>query len=218
MSVLIPTKTPGIIKKIYPNYIWDLYTEESERKIYLTFDDGPIPEVTPLVLKELENHKAKATFFCIGDNIKKHPGVFKQILNDGHAIGNHTMHHLKAWDNDTKTYIEDIIDCENVILKHSDHFAQQKIFRPPYGQISISKFNEIQKLGYKIILWDILSKDWEKSLPALICKKNVITHTKPGSIVVFHDSIKASKNLISVLPEILAHFTNEGYVFDKITP
>ncbi|MBQ4818716.1 polysaccharide deacetylase family protein [Aquimarina sp. MMG016] len=214
MSVLIPTKTPGIIKKIYPNYIWDFYTED-EKKIYLTFDDGPIPEVTEFVLEQLQRFNAKATFFCIGDNIQKHPEVFKKILSDEHTIGNHTMHHLKAWDNDIKTYIENVTSCEKEILKLTKSH-NQKLFRPPYGQISISKFSELKKIGYQIVLWDILSKDWDNTLSPKECLKNVITNTKQGSIVVFHDSIKAYKNLKIVLPEVLSYFTEKGYVFDKI--
>lgn len=213
---MIPVKTPGIIKKMYPKYIWDFHKNE-EKKIYLTFDDGPIPEVTEFVLEQLQQYHAKATFFCIGDNVKKHPVIFNQIIREEHAIGNHTMNHLKAWKTQNQQYIQNLLDCEYEILKHTSYPQSQKLFRPPYGQISIHKFREITKLGYNIILWDVLSKDWQQQITHKKCIKNVVHNGKPGSIIVFHDSIKAYKNLKVTLPETLRYFTEKGFTFDKIT-
>ncbi|TSE05490.1 polysaccharide deacetylase family protein [Aquimarina algiphila] len=212
----IPNKTPRLVKKIFPKYIWD-FCHISENKIYLTFDDGPIPVITEFVLEQLNRYNAKATFFCIGDNIKKHPKVFNSILSQGHAIGNHTTNHLKAWKSDHDTYIQNVIECEEIIKKHStSNQNTQKLFRPPYGQISHSKFKTLENLGYQTILWDVLSKDWELSTSPEECYQNVIESVRPGSIIVFHDSIKASKNLTVTLPKVLEYFTNRGFVFEAI--
>ncbi|MDH7445400.1 polysaccharide deacetylase family protein [Aquimarina sp. 2201CG14-23] len=211
---IIPTKTPDSIKLLFPNYVWDFYAKK-ERKIYLTFDDGPIPIITEFVLNQLEQYNAKATFFCIGENIKKHPEIFKKIITAGHAIGNHTMNHLKARKNNTTTYIENVAHCDKEIKQHTD--CKNKLFRPPYGQLSKSKLTTLRKLGYQIILWDVLSKDWDKDTSNEECASNVINNSKSGSIIVFHDSIKASENLKFALPKVLAYFTEKGYIFDKIT-
>ncbi len=215
MAHLIPHKTPKILKQFFTTYLWHLHPE-NEKKIYLTFDDGPIPEVTEFVLEQLNKYNAKATFFCIGDNIKKHPQIFKKIISDNHAVGNHTMNHLKAWKSDIETYLKNIKDCENIILEHHKVKNNKKLFRPPYGQISYSKFKVLEKQGYQIVLWDVLSKDWDHNISREVCLQNVIHHTEPGSILVFHDSIKASKNLTYVLPRVLNYFTEKGFVFDKI--
>ncbi len=211
---IVPTKTPYFLKFLFPKYTWDFFNISKEKTIYLTFDDGPTPEVTEFVLKQLNQYGAKATFFCIGENIKKHPTIFNKIIEEDHSIGNHTMNHLKAWKNDTATYIENISACEKQISKHTT--VKNKLFRPPYGQISKSKLGIIQKLGYEVILWDIVAKDWKKSLSPQQCAKNVINNSQNGSILVFHDSIKAYRNLKYTLPKVLAYFTNEGYLFNKI--
>jgi len=212
---LIPIKTPKILKQFFTTYTWDLYAN-NEKKLYLTFDDGPIPEVTEFVLDQLEQYKAKATFFCVGDNIKKHPQIFNRVVTDGHAIGNHTMDHLKAWKCESEVYLKNIQDCQEMIQKHTNSDFDTKLFRPPYGQISYSRFKTLEKLGYKIILWDVLSKDWIHKIDSEICLENVIQNTDYGSIIVFHDSIKASKNLRFVLPKVLDHFTEKGFTFEKI--
>jgi len=211
---IIPTKTPYFFKFIFPKYTWDFYTKEKGKHLYLTFDDGPIPEITEFVLHQLKQYNAKATFFCIGENIKKHPSIFIKIIKEGHSIGNHTMNHLKAWKSDTETYIENVISCENQIYQFIT--PHKKLFRPPYGQISQPKLYRLKEMGYDIILWDIVAKDWKKNLSPQQCARNVITYSKNGSILVFHDSIKAYKNLKYTLPKILAHFSEKGYTFRKI--
>ncbi|MEW7277638.1 polysaccharide deacetylase family protein [Aquimarina sp. 2201CG1-2-11] len=212
---IIPTKTPRFIKSIFPNYTWDLF-DNRQKKIYLTFDDGPIPNITEFVLDQLAIYNAKATFFCIGDNIKKHPNIFKKILAEGHTIGNHTYHHLKAWKNSQDAYLEDVIKCQQTITYYAKNKRTPKLFRPPYGQISRTKLKALKKLGYSVILWDVLSKDWMQSISTEECIQNVIHHVEQGSIIVFHDSIKASKHLRIALPAVLKHFDKEGYVFDAI--
>jgi len=210
---IIPTKTPYLLKKVFSNYVWDI--QKSDKTLYLTFDDGPIPEVTPFVLDTLKTYHAKATFFCIGDNIRKHPDIFKRILKENHAIGNHTMHHLKAWKTDLDLYIRDVIACEKEIQKRTS-YKSSKLFRPPYGQISRSKLQKIQKLGYSVILWDVLSKDWEKKISPEKCLHNTISNSISGSCIVFHDSQKAFKNMKYALPKVLEHFSEKGYTFDRI--
>ncbi len=212
--LFISAKIPKIIKELFPNYIWDVRNEN--KTIYLTFDDGPIPDVTEFVLEQLKKYNAKATFFCIGDNIKKHPEIFKKIISDGHVIGNHTMNHIQAWGTNKELYLQNVMECENCIREYIDVDSIQKYFRPPYGQISVSKLGAVKKLGYKIVLWDTLSKDWEQTFSKENCLQNVIQHVESGSILVFHDSVKASKNLKYVLPEVLHYFSEREYTFDSI--
>lgn len=212
---MIPIKTPNILKYIFSGYNWD-FSSKNSKKIYLTFDDGPIPDVTEFVLKELSKYNAKATFFCIGDNIKKHPAIFNKILSYEHAIGNHTMNHLKAWKNDSKTYIDNVLACSNEIEHFVDPKKKEKLFRPPYGQISYPKFKTLQNQGYKIIMWNILSKDWDQKTSPEQCFQNVIQNAQQGSIIVFHDSIKAAINLKYALPKVLEYYTEKGYTFEKI--
>ncbi len=215
MVDLIPNKTPKVLKHFFSTYVWDFY-DKKEKTLYLTFDDGPIPDITEFVLEQLQKFEAKATFFCIGENIKKHPHIFNKILSDNHAVGNHTMNHLKAWKSDPEVYFRNVKDCQEMIQKYSEIKHTTQLFRPPYGQISYSKFKTLEKQGYKIILWDILSKDWDKTVHEEQCFQNVTQNTSSGSIIVFHDSIKAEKNLRSVLPRVLDYFTKRGFVFDKI--
>ena len=207
-----PIKTPWIAKKLFPNYIWDIST--TEKVIYLTFDDGPTPEITDWVLNTLDSFNAKATFFCIGKNIEKHPDIFKNIIKKGHAIGNHTYDHLKGWKTNTEEYLLNINKAQNKI--DSNYKTKPLLFRPPYGRIKLKQVNALSKLNYQIIMWNILSKDWDKTIEKEVCLKNVILNTKEGDIVVLHDSIKASRNMQYTLPRMLDHFTKEGYEFRRI--
>ena len=207
-----PIKTPWIAKKLFPNYIWDIST--TEKVIYLTFDDGPTPEITDWVLNTLDIFNAKATFFCIGKNIEKHPDIFKNIIKKGHAIGNHTYDHLKGWKTNTEEYLLNINKAQNKI--DSNYKTKPLLFRPPYGRIKLKQVNALSKLNYQIIMWNILSKDWDKTIEKEVCLKNVILNTKEGDIVVLHDSIKASRNMQYTLPRMLDHFTKEGYEFRRI--
>ena len=206
-------KTNKWIKKVFNNLVWDI--PNSDKKIYLTFDDGPIPEVTEWVLEILKSEEIKATFFCIGDNIKKHPEVYKRILSEGHQTGNHTFNHLNGWKTKTKSYLGNFKLCETEHLKlNTEHSF---LFRPPYGKIKPSQSKAIRQLGYKIIMWDVLSYDFDSNISAEKCLEHVISNTEQGSIIVFHDSLKAEKNLKYALPKAIQILKNKGFVFDVIS-
>ena len=206
-------KTNTWIKKIFNNLVWDI--PNSDKRIYLTFDDGPIPEVTEWVLNILKSKDIKATFFCIGDNMKKHPEVYKRILAEGHQTGNHTFNHLNGWKTETNHYIENLKLCETEYLKlNTEHSF---LFRPPYGKIKPSQSKAIRNLGYKIIMWDVLSYDFDSTISVEKCLENVISNTEQGSIIVFHDSIKAEKNLKYALPKAIQVLKDKGFVFDVIS-
>jgi len=209
---LYPIKTPRLVKLLFPYYTWSFPLDKKE--IYLTFDDGPIPEVTEFVLEELKKYNAKATFFCIGDNIRKHPKVFHQIHNEGHSIGNHTFNHLNGWKTSVNDYYINTQKAEEFILKHT---TSLKLFRPPYSKIKRKQAKFLISKGYKIILWSVLSADFDSKITKETCLENVLKNTKNGSIIVFHDSIKAHEKLRFVLPKVLEDFTKQGYVFKAIT-
>jgi peptidoglycan/xylan/chitin deacetylase (PgdA/CDA1 family) len=201
------------LTRLFPKRIWTYPTQTST--VYLTFDDGPIPEVSPWVLEQLETFKAKATFFCIGDNVKKHPDVFQKVLDAGHVIGNHTFHHYNGWKTTTTSYIKDVAACSAAFKVQHPAFAG--LFRPPYGKISSSQSAALQKQGYTIIMWSILSKDYDENVSKEACLINVLKHIKPGSIIVFHDSLKAFKNLKYVLPKVLAHCKQQGWKCESLS-
>ncbi len=206
-------KTHKFISYLFPKYVWKI--PNSGNKIYLTFDDGPIPEVTEWVLDILKNENIKATFFCIGDNIQKHPEVFKRILNEGHAIGNHTFNHLNGWKTNSSNYIENFKKCELEIQKTNTQNI--KLFRPPYGKISPFQAKEILNKNYKIIMWDVLSYDFDTKISPQKCLNNVIENTESGSIIVFHDSLKAKQNLRYALPKAIQQLKEKGFEFDVIS-
>jgi peptidoglycan/xylan/chitin deacetylase (PgdA/CDA1 family) len=215
-------KSPLLLKWYYPSLLWN--KSRTEKVIYLTFDDGPIPNVTDFVLKTLKVFNAKATFFCIGDNIVKHPEVFERVKNDGHAIGNHTFNHLKGWKTDDETYLQNTLKCQEL--------TQTNLFRPPYGRIKKSQIRSLESLVWSselkapnnsqlltpnsqlnIVMWDVLSGDFDINLSPEKCYQNVIKHTENGSIIVFHDSLKAFDRLSYTLPKVLAYFTEKGFTF-----
>ena len=197
---------PSLLRRYYKELTWNFPT--SEKIIYLTFDDGPIPEVTPFALDQLKKYNAKATFFCIGENIEKHPEIFQQVKDNGHTTANHTFHHLNGWDVPDQLYFESV---ERVRA-----FVGTKFFRPPYGRIRKSQIAMLQP-RFSIIMWDVLSYDFDKNISPEKCFSNVMRHAKKGSIVLFHDSIKAQKNLMYALPKTLEHFSNAGFEFRAIT-
>jgi peptidoglycan/xylan/chitin deacetylase (PgdA/CDA1 family) len=212
-------KTPRVIQNIFSDYIWQIPTDNKE--IYLTFDDGPVPEITPWVLHTLKKFNAHATFFCIGDNIKKNPKIFQQLIKENHSIGNHTYNHLSGWKTTNKAYLGTILKTEKII--HSSvpkaigiSNQKSKLFRPPYGRIKASQSKAIIKNQIKIIMWDVLSADFDQSISKEKCYQNVIKNTKKGGIIVFHDSEKAFKNLNYTLPKVLEYFTEKGYVFKSL--
>jgi len=221
-------KSPLLLKWYYPSLLWN--KSRTEKVIYLTFDDGPIPNVTDFVLKTLKVFNAKATFFCIGDNIVKHPEVFERVKTDGHAIGNHTFNHLKGWKTDDETYLQNTIKCQEL--------TKTNLFRPPYGRIKKSQILSLkskvrspesiyqnpqadsnlksQISNLKIVMWDVLSGDFDTKLSPEKCYQNVIKHTENGSIIVFHDSLKAFDRLSYALPKVLAYFTEKGFTFSTL--
>ncbi|MDZ7898165.1 MAG: polysaccharide deacetylase family protein [Arcicella sp.] len=203
------------MRAIYPNFLWRERTDE--KVIYLTFDDGPIPEVTEFVLEELKNYQAKATFFCIGGNIEKHPNIFQQLINQGHTVGNHTFNHLKGWYTEDEEYLDNFRKCEEIMLKPSTHHRTSNIeyFRPPFGRIKRSQAKEIMKT-HEIVMWDVLTGDYDQSISQETVLKKSLQHSAAGSIVLFHDSIKASKNLMYTLPRFLEYFSEQGFTFEKL--
>ncbi|RLK03243.1 polysaccharide deacetylase family protein [Tenacibaculum discolor] len=203
-------KTPRILKQLFAKYTWSFFTNKKE--IYLTFDDGPIPQVTEFVLDQLHNFNAKATFFCIGDNIRKHPAVFSRIVNEGHSVGNHTFNHLNGWKSSNTVYIENTSKCESLLPDQ-----KTKLFRPPYGKIKRKQAKQLLASDYKIIMWDVLSADFDSSITKEKCLQNVLENAQNGSIIVFHDSIKASDKLYYALPKVLKEFSQRGYDFKAIT-
>ena len=201
-------KTPFWLRLIYPSLVWKKLNDLN--KIYITFDDGPIPIVTDFVINTLKMYEAPATFFCIGDNIRKHPEVFQRLKEAGHRIGNHTFNHLKGWDTDDDVYLDNIRDC--AALVRSD------LLRPPYGRIRKSQIGRLKEAfpNMQIIMWDVLSGDFDQQLSPEKCLENVIKHTRPGAIIVFHDSLKAFDRLEYVLPRALKIWKDKGYVFEKL--
>ncbi|MEM1220335.1 MAG: polysaccharide deacetylase family protein [Bacteroidota bacterium] len=200
-------KTPQFIQKLFPNFTWRMPT--SEKRLFLTFDDGPIPEVTPWVLEQLNAFNAKASFFCVGDNIAKHPDIFQQVLDAGHTVGNHTYNHLNGWSSDNIPYFHNIRKC----AQHLD----SGLFRPPYGRLKPRQAQFLQR-HYEIIMWDVLSGDFDPKIDAETCLQNVIQNTQAGSIIVFHDSLKAADKLRKVLPKVLQHYSDLGYRFEALQP
>lgn len=197
---------PYIIKDIHTkNLVWRIHT--SKKEIFLTFDDGPIPESTETTLKILEEFDAKATFFCVGDNVKKYPALFEKIISSGHSVGNHTFNHLNGWRTTYDFYLKNI--------QKGTQYIESNLFRPPYGRMNSRHIPEIRK-DYFIILWSVLSGDFDIKLSPERCLTNVIQHTRSGSIVVFHDNIKAIKRAHYALPRMLKYFTERGYTFKAL--
>ncbi|MDT0552969.1 polysaccharide deacetylase family protein [Urechidicola vernalis] len=199
-------KTPHWIQRLFKNWVWSFST--SKKEIYLTFDDGPTPEITEWTLTELAKFNAKATFFCIGKNVKKYPDIFQKIIEQGHSIGNHTHNHLNGWNEQTEEYLN---NSEKAALE-----IDSKLFRPPYGKLKLSQAKKLRTLGYKIIMWDVLSADFDQSISKDKCLENVLKNTQNGSVIIFHDSLKAAKNLKFTLPKVLEAFTKKGYSFKAI--
>lgn len=201
-------KTPRLIQKLFPNFHWKVDRPEG-KTLYLTFDDGPIPAVTPWVLEQLRAYDAKATFFCVGNNVRRHPELLEQVLAEGHSVGNHTMHHLDGWQNENIPYFHDV--------RHAAVKVKTSLFRPPYGRLKPSQAQFLQR-HYEIVMWDVLSGDFDPELTADDCFENVTRNAGTGSIVVFHDSLKAEDTLRGVLPRVLAHYADLGYTFAALTP
>ncbi len=206
---MVPHKTPTLFKYLWPNLIWNI--PGSEKKIFLTFDDGPIPGLTEWVIQVLSEYEIKATFFCVGENIKKHPEQFSKLLEAGHSIGNHTYHHLNGRKVSTEEYLDDVLLCDKTLDTQN---ISTDLFRPPYGRLKTSQRNSLK--DKRIVMWDVLSKDYAASLKPENILQGTIKATQPGSIVVFHDNQKAEKNLKAVLPKYINHFLSLDYQFEQL--
>ena len=208
-------RPPYLLKKLYSKAIWRM--DKTQKKIYLTFDDGPISQITPWVLDVLKQHNIKATFFCVGENIVKHPVVYRRILLENHAVGNHTYNHLNGWNTHTNTYIDNVELCNKAM---AIGIGQQKIlFRPPYGKVKKSQIAQLLKNkthNYSIIMWDVLSGDYDNKTSPEKCLSNVINNVRNGSIIVFHDSLKSQKNLEYALPRFIEQAKAKGFEFEKL--
>lgn len=201
---------PWFVRKMYPTLTWEKTTDQ--KKMYLTFDDGPHPTATPFVLDTLAQYNAKATFFCIGKNVVSYPEIYKRIIAEGHEVGNHTYNHLNGWKTANEQYFQDIFEAAKYI--------DSSLFRPPYGRINkfqvqlLQKENNANQHGaFRIIMWSVLSGDFDVKLSPEKCLSHVILKAKPGSIVVFHDSTKAWDRMSYALPHVLEHFSKAGYQF-----
>ena len=212
--------TPKILRLFYPSFLWEM--PKGEKKLYLTFDDGPHPTITPQVLEILKKFNAKATFFCIGNNVNKYKDTFELIKNEGHAVGNHTFNHERGWKTKTKDYVNSV--------EQADALIQSPLFRPPHGRIKSSQIRSIKNLrntksqnlrnleiqNLKIVAWTVISYDWDKSLSPEDCFNNVIKNASDGSIIVFHDSEKAVNNMIPALTKVLEYYSERGFTFCSI--
>lgn len=204
-------RVPFFLPWLYPNLVWRIQTTQKE--LFLTFDDGPIPGPTDFVLETLKKYSCKATFFCIGDNIRKHSDVFKKIVDQGHVIGNHTFNHLKGWSTPTAKYIDNVKQFDNQLIIDNCSLKID-LFRPPYGRITRRQIKALSE--YKIVMWDVLSIDYNKNISPEACLQNSIRATRLGSIVVFHDSMKAERNMTYALPRFIEHFVEQGYEFKSL--
>lgn len=209
-----PFRTPDLFTKLFPSLVWKIETA-GEKVLYLTFDDGPDPEVTPYVLDLLKAYNAKATFFVVGANVAMYPDVVKLTQSLGHVIGNHTHHHLSGWRTSNKPYINDVAECEGA-LNDSLSATPSALFRPPYGRITPLQIRALKK-EYRIVMWSLLSGDFDKTLN-LEDAKQALTKCRSGEVIVFHDSQKSLPNLKQLLPWFLECFHRKGYKFAALSP
>lgn len=204
-KIWLLVKPPGWIRRLSPRTVWRIPT--SEKILYLTFDDGPVPGLTEWILQTLESFQARATFFCVGENVRKYPDLYDKILRAGHATGNHTFSHMNSYRTSVNKYIRDVFLAREVI--------DSGLFRPPYGRLRPRAARKLRPF-FRVILWDVLSLDYESNLSAERVLDNVLAYSRPGSILVFHDNYKAFNILQSCLPEILRHYSSAGYRFEAL--
>lgn len=202
----LPVVVPRWLRMLYPNRTWSLPV--AEKILYLSFDDGPHPTITPKVLALLKQYHAKATFFCVGKNVENYPDVFKIIQAAGHSIGNHSYHHLNGWKSNNQIYLEDV--------QKADDLIQSNLFRPPYGRLKFSQASALREMGYELIMWTLLSADYDRNITKEQCSNRVVQNIKPGAIVLFHDSEKAEERMLYALEELLNEATKKGFRFSAI--
>jgi peptidoglycan/xylan/chitin deacetylase (PgdA/CDA1 family) len=202
MSYLV--KKPRWLKKLYGKCTWEVSTRE--KILFLTFDDGPHPSLTPFVLEELKKYEAKATFFCLGANVERRPELYQQLIREGHAVGNHTYSHFDGWRTRNRTYYDDVLRAQR--------FVASRLFRPPHGHITPFQVRKLRSaFGLHVVMWSIMSGDFDPNTAPEQCYSNVASHAVPGSIVVLHDNDAAGTNLRYVLPRLLSEFSAKGYRF-----
>jgi peptidoglycan/xylan/chitin deacetylase (PgdA/CDA1 family) len=199
-------KTPEILKPLAGDLLWNESREE--RVVYLTFDDGPTESITLEIIDILKEYGALATFFCIGGNVIRFPKAYQALLDAGHKTANHTWNHMNGWEFSNYSYFKNVLECGSVV--------DSNLFRPPYGRITRNQVKSL-KSRFKIVMWDVLSADWRSDVSPEKCLSNVVDNASPGSIVVFHDSDKAYKNMIYALPRSLKRLKEEGYTFSALT-
>ncbi|WP_224487663.1 polysaccharide deacetylase family protein [Robertkochia flava] len=209
-------KTPALVERLYPDLEWK--AEKTRKTVYLTFDDGPTPVVTPYVLEQLETYHARATFFCIGKNIDHHPELFRTLLSKGHRIGNHTFNHLNASKSTPDIYMKEVEKTEERIALETGSPGKKEtpLFRPPYGKINKKITGLLHAQGYRVIMWSLLSADFDPALNTAKSLSSLKKHTRPGSIIVFHDSLKAFENLKVILPEYLKFLNENGFEMESL--
>ncbi len=200
---------PTAIQRLFRGVVWRL--EEDEKSIYLTFDDGCIPEVTPKVLDILSEYGVKATFFCVGDNIRKYPEVFSRIVSEGHSVGNHTFHHLAGWQTPTDKYLADVALADEYIDKNlPDGMRNKHLFRPPYGRMRLLQKHTIRQ-NHRVVLWDVLTHDYNRHYSVEKIMRIIKRYSRKGSIVVFHDSLKSADRMLPALPRVIEYYQSQGY-------
>ena len=210
---MIPVRTPFFLPLVYPSLVWRVPTRE--KVMYLTFDDGPVGGPTDFVLETLKRHGSSATFFCIGDNIRKHPDIFDAVVAGGHVAGNHTFNHLNGWSTPFDQYLDNVDLCRQEIEQRCPTPSNKKMFfRPPYGKISFRAIRALR--DYRIIMWDVLTRDFDASLSKELCLQRSISYARSGSVIIFHDSYKAERNLQYVLPRFMEHFLEKGFLFKPL--
>ena len=197
---------PFFYRALFPGVIWRIPSDK--KCVYLTFDDGPVPNPTPWVLNLLKQYNIKATFFCVGENVGKHPDIYQQITEQQHAVGNHSYHHTRAFNVSRKEYFDEIALAQQKI--------QTRLFRPPHGQLYPWYIKELNKTFDKIVFWDVMPMDYDNRLDATQVFENVKQYVRPGSVVVFHDSLKALDRLQTALPKTIEYLLNEGFTFKKL--
>ncbi len=201
-------KTPRLVQHLFPNFVWN-FPDTGSPEIYFTFDDGPHPDVTPWVLESLNSYNAEATFFSLGQNIAANPELFSAIRNAGHTAGNHSYSHPNGWETDYIEYFHDV--------RKGARIAGSDLFRPPFGKLLPGQARFLQR-HYKIIMWDVLSGDFDETITPQQCYRNVVKYAAPGSIVVFHDTPRALKNLKYALPKLLDYFAQKNFTFKSVSP
>ncbi len=199
-------KTPLLLQRFFSGFIWEIKNDNKE--VFLTFDDGPIPVVTEFILDILKRQQVKATFFCVGENVQKHQAIYNRILQEGHQTGNHTFNHLNGWKTPLKKYTENVLKTQN--------FVNGKLFRPPYGKITSKQTKLLRQNGFKIVMWTVLSGDFDKNKSSETCFNNVINNTDSGSILVFHDNQKSKDKLELILEKTIVALKQKGFRFELL--